>query len=266
MSEEMLVIASEIAQRKGITKQAIYKRARKENWPVSGTTIVNYKVTKQYNLKDLPPDIQALFMDEASSVPRQLQGGSFIGATPFTEGQVAMPVPQALRLPQGQEDNGLHSSSGCPFSEKARQVALARIDLLRAWEEYRESHPHGSQTRATGEFLALYNSGQLLPKVYETLGKVSKSTLYNWKARLGTSSDWRKLAPGQIKIEWKSHRLSKDEAFVFERILIKSINNAIKTAKNICEMLGIEATKPEDAYYQHVKTFLNQIDRDSGRP
>jgi putative transposase len=248
----MKVTLSDIIKRSRQSKATIWRRSKKENWPVSGTTIVNYKVTKQYNLKDLPPDIQALFMDEASSEPRQLQGGSFPGVTPFTEGQVTVPAPHALQTPHRQKDNGQRSSSECPFSEKARQVALARIDLLKAWEEYRESHPHGSQTRATGEFLALYNSGQLLPKVYETLGKVSKSTLYAWKARLEDSSDWRKLVPGQMRRERKGARLTDEESRVFLNLLLNPhkfrIGTAIRLAKHICKKKGIDVTRSDGTY------------------
>lgn len=48
---------------------------------------------------------------------------------------------------------------------KVNEIALARLDLLREWNKYRNAHPKG-KTRAGIEFIESYNTGMLYPHIF----------------------------------------------------------------------------------------------------
>lgn len=70
------------------------------------------------------------------------------------------------------------SSSKEFIPEKAKKTALARQDLLSAWEEYRNNSE--KKTEADKDFLELYNNGTYKIDLFKELGKVSKGTIYRW--------------------------------------------------------------------------------------
>ncbi len=100
----------------------------------------------------------------------------------------------SLSYNQGRE---MTSSVLCFFSEKAKTIALARMDLLRAWEDYRSKHPQ--KTHADNEFITAYNSDLSYTNLRDILGVTSVKTLYRWKADLGASNDWTRLVPGFLE-------------------------------------------------------------------
>ena len=60
-------------------------------------------------------------------------------------------------------------------TDKARQTANHRINIVKAALEYRKKYP--TQNQADHEFLELYNTGLYLPKAYEFMGSISIGTL-----------------------------------------------------------------------------------------
>ena len=63
-------------------------------------------------------------------------------------------------------------------TEKLRLEALAKIDLLKAFEKFESRYP--SKKQAEANFLDLYNSGEYLKDIFKQLGKISRSSLYRW--------------------------------------------------------------------------------------
>ncbi len=63
-------------------------------------------------------------------------------------------------------------------SEKSKLEALAKIDLIHALYKFREKFK--TKQEADKQFLELYNSGEYLKKIFQTLGSISKSTLYRY--------------------------------------------------------------------------------------
>jgi len=165
----MKVTLKEIAQKKGISKRAVIKRKHKEGWkpceyipnPNGGGKI------ELFDLSDLPQDIRELFKDEVEYLPTVYKPEKPVQALPPVE------APQ-----------------------KAKQIALARYDLLRLWQKYRANQKWGSITKTDEEFLKGYNTGKLYPKIYQILGEVSITTLYRWWNYLGGTDDWARLIPG----------------------------------------------------------------------
>ncbi|MBF0556281.1 MAG: Mu transposase C-terminal domain-containing protein [Nitrospirae bacterium] len=125
------------------------------------------------------------------------------------------------------------SSSNC-YSPEARQIALARFDLLTAWQKYR-AEDNGSRSKADEKFLAGYSAGVILPDITEIIGKVSLRTLYGWQKALNdgaNSGDWQNLLPGWSYGEGEPG-LTPDEKAVFQRQLLHSGKINIGTATNI---------------------------------
>lgn len=105
-------------------------------------------------------------------------------------------------------DNSLRNTSGSiveknntPISlvpkavpEKAKNLALAKVDLLNHWEAFRNGIKNKKQ--ADTDFLELYNSKVLSLKLYTIVGKVSKASLYRWKKELKEhNGDYMSLIP-----------------------------------------------------------------------
>ncbi|MBF0487528.1 MAG: Mu transposase C-terminal domain-containing protein [Nitrospirae bacterium] len=125
------------------------------------------------------------------------------------------------------------ASSNCN-SPGARQIALARFDLLTTWQKYR-AEAKGGRSDADIKFLAIYSSGLILPHVKEIIGKVSLRTLYGWAKLLNdsvNSGDWQNLLPGWSYGEGEPG-LTPDEKAVFQRQLLHSGKINIGTATNI---------------------------------
>lgn len=66
-------------------------------------------------------------------------------------------------------------------TEKLRVEALAKIDLIKSFEQFEARYP--SKKQAEEIFLDLYNSGEYLKDIYKQLGKVSRSSLYRWSTK-----------------------------------------------------------------------------------
>lgn len=73
----------------------------------------------------------------------------------------------------------------------AKETAIARIDLLKEWRKFRNSHH--KKTSADKEFLESYNSGMLYEKIFLKIGSVSIGTLKRWNKILGCSSEILKI-------------------------------------------------------------------------
>lgn len=78
------------------------------------------------------------------------------------------------------------------ISFKQREMALAKYDLVRIWNNYRleEKQKGISKKVADVEFLTTYNTGLLYSKIFNILGKISIGALYRWKALLEDKNDW----------------------------------------------------------------------------
>lgn len=63
-------------------------------------------------------------------------------------------------------------------AQKARLEALARIDIVNYYLNFRKRY--STRKAADVDFLNMYNCGQLMPKIFKTIGTISGSTLQRW--------------------------------------------------------------------------------------
>ncbi len=76
--------------------------------------------------------------------------------------------------------------------EKAKKLALAKVDLIRHWQNYRSGFKNKKQGDA--EFVFSYNANALNKDLFKIIGKVSLASLYRWQKDLNANyGDYRCL-------------------------------------------------------------------------
>lgn len=84
------------------------------------------------------------------------------------------------------------SSENYVIPEDAKRIALAKVDLIMLWQNFRNNAK--SKTVADKKFINLYNSKQYNKYLYEQLGKISIRTLARWhKTYVEANNDWQAL-------------------------------------------------------------------------
>ena len=130
------------------------------------------------------------------------------------------------------------------IAESAKLTALARVDVVKALQNIREKYK--TKKEADAVFLDLYNSGMLLPKVYQFLGSISVGTLHRWLWAYEDCEDYRVLLPGYKYSKQDEYNtiLTKDMKNIFIKFLMHpnkfSVGKAIKLTRHILEKQGVE--------------------------
>ena len=75
--------------------------------------------------------------------------------------------------------------------EKSKQIALARLDLIHKWLEFRRLAKNKMQ--ADYDFVKLHNTSNSY--LFEILGKISRGSLHRWYSMLNGTEDYTKLLP-----------------------------------------------------------------------
>jgi len=124
--------------------------------------------------------------------------------------------------------------------DTAKTIALARIDIIKQWASFRIKY----QPKSQGDklFLEMYNSGELLKRIYSILGKTSKGTLKRWQLTYDEFGTWEALAPQYKYSSINNHKtiLTDEMIDVFLKFLLhpnkfsigKAISLTIQILKN----------------------------------
>lgn len=102
--------------------------------------------------------------------------------------------------------------------EKSKQIALARLDLIHKWLEFRKKSTNKLQ--ADYDFVKLHNtSGSHL---FVILGKISRGSLHRWYAMLNGTEDYTKLLPQYKYSKVDEYRtvLTDEEIKIFMSLLL----------------------------------------------
>lgn len=75
--------------------------------------------------------------------------------------------------------------------EKSKQIALARLDLIHKWLEFRRKA--NNKLQADYDFANLHNASN--SHLFQIIGKISRGSLHRWHAMLGGTDDYQKLLP-----------------------------------------------------------------------
>ena len=121
---------------------------------------------------------------------------SYIADTETEKAPVSLklPISQSTLVGDVNASKNKLANKNIPFSltppapavatvpEKAKRLALAKVDIIKHWEAFR----NGKQNKKQGdkEFLDIYNGKILSKTLYNIVGKTSLATLYRWNKDL----------------------------------------------------------------------------------
>ncbi|MDD5061818.1 MAG: Mu transposase C-terminal domain-containing protein [Candidatus Marinimicrobia bacterium] len=128
------------------------------------------------------------------------------------------------------------------IQEWQKEIAQARHDVLKRYNEYVLNHKNINKVEAKRQFCNGYNK-QALPDLYKITGKITYPTIERWnKALTDNNMDWFCLAPG-----WGKKRGKRNVDDEVKTILLQQYNSpnkpkiseAIRTTRQICEVRGL---------------------------
>src|SRR5574344_932962 len=126
---------------------------------------------------------------------------------------------------------------------KAKEVALARYELLSEWQNQRKNQKN--KTQFDTDFLSAYNAKVVYPEIYFKLKNVSIGTLQRWRKQLGKNSNYELLIPNyHYRSDDCRTVLTDFEKQIFLKLLLHpnkfSIGKAISLTQYVLKTQGQE--------------------------
>lgn len=141
--------------------------------------------------------------------------------------------------------------------EKAKQNALAKLDLIRKWQEFRRKAVNKLQ--ADYDFVKLHNSSNSY--LFNVLGKISRGSLHRWKASLNGTEDYTRLIPNYRYVSVNEYRtcLTDEEIKIFMGLLLHPnricIGKAIALTKYKLKEQGQSFIPADITFRRYAKWF-----------
>lgn len=141
--------------------------------------------------------------------------------------------------------------------EKAKQNALAKLDLIRKWQEFRRKAVNKLQ--ADYDFVKLHNSSNSY--LFTVLGKISRGSLHRWKTMLDGTEDYTRLIPNYKYVSVNEYRtcLTDEEIKIFMGLLLHPnricIGKAIALTKYKLKEQGQSFTPADITFRRYAKWF-----------
>lgn len=126
--------------------------------------------------------------------------------------------------------------------EKSKQIALARLDLIHKWKEFRKKSINKLQ--ADYDFVKMHNTSN--SHLFDILGKISRGSLHRWNNMLNGSENYELLLPQYKYSSVNEYRtvLTDVEIKIFMELLLHpnriSIGKAIARIHKFVRMLRIK--------------------------
>ena len=206
MENEKYITIKELAELKGVSARAIRLSLKK------------------YVIREINVRGGKSFDILLSSIEPELQEKYYSKFVP-TLSKKQLPVPTDFHKP-----------------DKAKIIALARLDLLNLWKKERKNQHN--KTQFDNDFLGAYNAQVLYPEIYAKLGNVSIGTLQRWKRILGNSNNYELLIPNYHYEDYSRTCLTDYEKQIFLKLLLHpnkfSIGKAISLTQYVLKTQGEE--------------------------
>ena len=141
--------------------------------------------------------------------------------------------------------------------EKCKQIALARLDVVHKWLEFRKKSQNKLQ--ADYDFVKLHNTSN--SHLFEILGKISRGSLHRWFAMLNGMEDYTKLLPQYKYSNVDEYRtvLNDEEIKIFMGLLLHpnrlSIGKAIALTKYKLKEQGQNFIPADITFRRYAKWF-----------
>lgn len=148
------------------------------------------------------------------------------------------------------------------ISEKEKNLALAKYDLVHKWREYKLASIN--KTESSKDFLILYNKKFVSHKLFEVLKKVSISSLYRWDKKLNENNDnWQVLLNNYTNNANRSKSILKpQEEEIFLSLLLHpnqtNIGKATKLTKHILKERGFEDFACDLSYRRYAEKYKKE--------
>lgn len=147
--------------------------------------------------------------------------------------------------------------------EKSKKIALARLDLLNQWKEFRRKSDNKLQ--ADYDFVNLHNTSNSY--LFEILGKISRGTLHRWKNTLNGTEYYSKLIPQYRYAKVDEYRtcLTDEEIKIFMGLLLHQnrlcIGKAIALTKYKLQQQG-QSYIPADITFRKYANWFKKNNYD----
>ena len=141
--------------------------------------------------------------------------------------------------------------------EKCKQIALARLDIVHKWIDFRKQSQNKLQ--ADYDFVKLHNTSNSY--LFEILGKISRGSLHRWLAMLNGTEDYTKLLPQYKYSSVNDYRtvLNDEEIKIFMGLLLHpnrlSIGKAIALTKYKLKEQGQSFIPADITFRRYAKWF-----------
>ena len=141
--------------------------------------------------------------------------------------------------------------------EKSKQIALARLDIVHQWLEFRKKSQNKLQ--ADYDFVKLHNTSN--SHLFDILGKISRGSLHRWFAMLNGTEDYTKLLPQYKYSSVDDYRtvLNDEEIKIFMGLLLHpnrlSIGKAIALTKYKLKENGQSFIPADITFRRYAKWF-----------
>lgn len=148
------------------------------------------------------------------------------------------------------------------YPTKAKQIALARYDLVNLWVDYIKNSPL-KKTESGKEFLEIYNKGEIYSALYKILGHVAIGTIYRWQKEIKNNNNFENLIPKYDYGE-KEHsaKLTQNELIVFKSLLLSpnkvNIGKATRLTKHILSKRGFDSPSSVQTFRRFANNYRNK--------
>jgi len=235
-----------LASLKGVTKRTIQRQIKKYT-----TRLVKCNGGLGYEilLSSIESELQEKYLTFNLSEETTILAGEEVKNSPALS---FMSMPEAIKPKLNKE------VSKVVIPEGAKKIALARLDLLQAWETYRDSQIKTNKD-TDKDFLEAYNSGIPYPEIFEIIGKASLATLYRWRKDYNDNQSYKSLIPSYNyrSMYQKETKLTPIEQKYFLDLLLQpnkvSVGNAVRLIKFVMQRNGFS----DSCSYSTFKRFAD---------
>lgn len=224
------ISVKDLASIKGVTERAVRKAVNQNKYVtrmVDGTTGAKYEILVEsldYNLQNV-----INFENKKSEIEKNTE-------------------PSLQKITQ--------------YPTKAKQIALARYDLVNLWVDYIKNSPL-KKTESGKEFLEIYNKGEIYSALYKILGHVAIGTIYRWQKEIKNNNNFENLIPKYDYGE-KEHsaKLTQNELIVFKSLLLSpnkvNIGKATRLTKHILSKRGFASPSSAQTFRRFANNYRNK--------
>lgn len=178
----------------------------------------------------------------------------------FTNGSPAVTAPQAI--------SPALCKPAAIIPERAAADGLAKYRLVSEWRKVMAAQPWGKKDEATRAFLLAYNSGRLLPAVYETIGELTDKTIYRLDRKLREAGDdYRAISDGRGgwrlhgTTRWRPRELAREAQEEFLRCYLRPERPTVTLAIRAARMLLQKRSIAEDASDATWRRWLHDFEK-----